>query len=79
MKEIEKYEYMTTKEVAKYLRRSEYAIREWVKEGVIPAIRPGGKNLLFRRQEIDYAIGLSSVNPSNPTGRGMARETGKAD
>lgn len=48
--------YYKTTEAAKYLGLSEYALRKYAKDGLIVFSRPGGKDMLFDKEEMDKFI-----------------------
>lgn len=54
--ELADKEYYTVRELAKYVARSEYTVRRWIKEGLISAVRlvSGGSNgsLLVHKDEL---------------------------
>ena len=49
-------EILNTKEVAKYIKRSESSVRNLVARGQIPFRQCGGRRLVFIKQELDQWI-----------------------
>ena len=61
--------YMNSAQAARYIGGiSEDTLRVWVNDGVIPAYRPGGKVLLFRREDIDAALASRVVKSKTEAG-----------
>ena len=46
-------EFMTRKEVCQLLKISLSTIIRWEKQGILKAYRPGGKKVLYRREDIE--------------------------
>lgn len=45
--------FLTTAEVARFFRRSNRTVARWARDGALSATRtPGGRQLLFRREEV---------------------------
>lgn len=44
---------LTQEEVAKYLRCSTWAVRQWTKQGKLRAVRVSHKMLRYRREDVD--------------------------
>ena len=63
--------YIGTKEAAEYAGQSERTIRDWVAAGIIPALKPNGKTLLFTVDDIDAALRARAVKPKQ-SGEGAA-------
>lgn len=64
-------DWMDTPEAATYAKKSEYTLRDWANRGIIPAYRPGGKMLMFKRSDIDAAIrswAIASKAPGKENG-----------
>jgi excisionase family DNA binding protein len=54
--------YYTTKEVAEYLRVNVRTIREWYRQGKIKGVKPGGKNILFTKEQLDAILKSKEVS-----------------
>jgi excisionase family DNA binding protein len=53
--------WLTSSECATQLRISQATLWRWVKEGKVPALRLGGRKLIFARKEIEnLGIGKSA-------------------
>ena len=60
--------YMNSAQAARYIGGiTEDTLRVWVNDGIIPAYRPGGKVLLFRREDIDAALSARAVESKTET------------
>ena len=53
--------FLTIKEVASLLRCSVSCVRAWRFAGKIPFVQPNGKNLLFRRSDIEAFVDRHTV------------------
>jgi excisionase family DNA binding protein len=68
------YNLSTTEEVASALRVQASTVRAWVREGRIPVIRPGGKLMRFRIEDVIRAI---EAQPSEATTAAPWQERGR--
>lgn len=52
------HEWLTTEEVADYLRVRPSTVRQWIRQGTLPALRVGGTRLGYRirRSDLDRFI-----------------------
>ena len=55
---------LTTDEVAEVLRVTPETVRRRVSAGLIPALRPGGHRLVFRRADIEALLADAEVTPA---------------
>jgi len=46
----------TTKEAAKYLKISPQTLQGWYRKGKIQGSKPGGKNILFTKEQLDAVL-----------------------
>jgi excisionase family DNA binding protein len=49
-------EYYNTKEAAEYLRVNVRTIHEWYRKGKIKGSKPGGKIILFTKEQLDAIL-----------------------
>jgi excisionase family DNA binding protein len=49
--------YLSVRQAAEVAQVCEYTIRRWIKEGRLPATKPGGKSLRIAREELDRLLG----------------------
>ena len=49
-------QYYNTKEAAEYLRLSEQTIRIWYRSGKLKGSKPGGRKILFTKDDLDNLI-----------------------
>jgi excisionase family DNA binding protein len=64
--------YINLKEVAEYLRKSKSSIYKWCSAGQIPYIK-SGKNLLFKKDEIDRWLESRSVPTKDEVGNNISK------
>jgi excisionase family DNA binding protein len=55
-------QYYTTKEAAEYLRVDVETIRTWYRKGKIKGVKPGGKNILFTKEQLDAILKSKEVS-----------------
>ena len=53
-------QYLTTTEAADYLRLSEQTIRAWYRSGKLKGSKPGGRKILFEKNDLDNLINQKS-------------------
>ena len=56
--------YLTISEVAERVRSSDEAVRKWVRAGLLPAHRPGGRRLLIDERDLIAFVDGSKAMPS---------------
>lgn len=55
-------ELLSVRQVAELVGRKEKTIRAWISRGLLPATKPGGKNLVIRRGDIVALVKDTGVN-----------------
>lgn len=59
-----KRSFETVAELAERTGMTDGTIRDWARRGIIPALKPSGKNLLFHRESVDAALQSKMVQPA---------------
>jgi excisionase family DNA binding protein len=60
---------LSVRQVAELFGLTDKTIRRWISKGVLPATRPGGKNLLIKRSDI-----VALVEGDSSSGAGAVEE-----
>lgn len=58
---------LSVRQVAELFGLTEKTIRRWISKGVLPATRPGGKNLLIKRSDIVALVEGEKSADAKPT------------
>jgi excisionase family DNA binding protein len=66
---------LSVRQVAELFGLTEKTIRRWISKGVLPATRPGGKNLLIKRGDIVALVESENSSSSIKLPRQMPSAT----
>lgn len=58
---------LTTSEVAGLLRVHEATVRRWASDGTLPPADVPGRNLRFRREDVEALVGTEAVAAQIPS------------